>query len=285
MLDLTIGNDPAGFSLGEVVNWFQPYRTHHFDIKCGCGVYPCPVWKNLKDLTKNEFHEKALESLGVDFLVDSSKNLPWIIDNNLKGIKSKKYQPINILVYKDPISLYYSFWKRGYKNLSILINAYNDYNFFLKSRLPFISINYDRYLSDYKNQLQKLCKILEIPYFENKYKFWEKTHHHLFGSFGVRKQLFSNNPEIYKEEYQENFLLQKKNIEKQVETDTPLRTIYETLKKNDIQELTAYPFPAKTQIKKGYNFYYKSKIKRYYKKFKPIQYPDKEAKLIHTFKF
>jgi hypothetical protein len=43
MLDLILGNDPKGFSLGEVANWFYPWRTHHFDIKCGCGIYPCPV--------------------------------------------------------------------------------------------------------------------------------------------------------------------------------------------------------------------------------------------------
>jgi len=135
MLDLILGNDPKGFSVGEVVNWFYPWRTHHFDIKCGCGVYPCPVWEKIKNFKANEFHEKVLDNLNLNFIVDSSKNLPWVVDSNVRAIKKRKFTAYNILIFKDPVSLYYSFWKRGDKSFSNLFRAYKDYEIFLNSNL------------------------------------------------------------------------------------------------------------------------------------------------------
>ena len=286
MLDLILGNDPKGFSLGEVVNWFQPWRTHHFDIKCGCGVYPCPVWEKIKNIKEKNFHEKAFEILDVDFLIDSSKNLPWIIDNNMRGYKSNTYNTLNILLYKNPVSLYYSHWKRGDKKITALFNAYNDYLFFFKSNLHYVSVDYDSLISEPDETLKKLCNIIGIPYFDGKTFFWKKTHHHLFGSFGTRKQLFQSDSSIYREDYSDDFIKLIPEIEKKIDSNKKLLSTLERLYFANIEKIEKYPSSfKKLSIRKDRNFYYKSKIKRYFKRFYPVQYPDKESKLITTYKF
>ena len=60
MVDLIMGNDPGGFSLGEVCSWYRPTRTHHFDIKCGCGVYPCPMWQRLRETSERDLYDELL---------------------------------------------------------------------------------------------------------------------------------------------------------------------------------------------------------------------------------
>jgi hypothetical protein len=286
MLDLILGNDPKGFSLGEVVNWFYPWRSHHFDIKCGCGVYPCPVWEEIKDFKPDKFHEKVLDIFNLDFLVDSSKNLPWFIDTNLRGYKEKKYKVYNVLIFKDPISLYYSFWKRGDKSISKLFNAYNDYKIFLDSNLSFVSLNYDEFVADPQRLLKKMCSILNIDYFEDKYKFWNKKHHHLFGSFGTRKQLFNENAKIYQENYSQDFLEIKKNVEEEIKKNKELNLLITDIYKNDIKKINKYPeIKNFSLIRKDKNDYYKSRFRRYFRRFKPVHYPDKESKLIHTYRF
>jgi len=57
--------------------------------------------------------------------------------------------------------------------------------------------------------LEKLCDTLNIPYFVNKERFWEKQHHHLFGSMGTRKQVEASNSNIRKHE---DYPLEYKNI-------------------------------------------------------------------------
>ena len=287
MIDLILGNDPKGFSLGEVDNWFWPWRTHHFDIKCGCGVYPCPVWEKIKNINEKEFHKKIFKILDIDFLVDSSKNLPWIIDNNIRGYKDNEYTALNILIYKNPVSLYYSHWKRGDKKIDTMFNAYNDYAVFFESNLHYVTINYDTLISDGTEKiLEQLCHIIEIPFFKDKQKFWNKKHHHLFGSFGTRKQLFQANSSIYKENYSEEFLAIKPEIEEKIHANKKISAIVNQLYSTDIKNFEKYPFPfKKLSIKKSYNFYYKSKLKRYVKRLSPVQYPDKESQLIHTYRF
>ncbi|MCD4720412.1 MAG: sulfotransferase [Desulfobacula sp.] len=186
LIDLILGNDKNGFSLGEIYAWFRPFRTHHFNIVCSCDSPHCP-WKQLKHLKEKDFFEKAFEILKNDFFVDSSKFLPWVIDSNERAI-SQNIIVHNILLYKEPINLIYSFWKRG-RTIKNAIKAYKKYySRFFQTSLPFIALNYNRFVSNPEDMLQRLCTIINIPYFHGKENFWEKEHHHLFGSLGTRKQ-------------------------------------------------------------------------------------------------
>jgi hypothetical protein len=219
--------------------------------------------------------------------VDSSKSIPWFIDSNLRGYKTKTYQTYNILLYKKPVALFYSLWKRGDKDLNTTLNVfYNDFSDFFKSKLPYVSVNYDLFVSKPDEMLKKLCGILDIPYFKRKIFFWEKTHHHLFGSFGTRKQLFEAKPSIYNEQYSEEYQKLMPEINEKVQANKKINSILDRLSAYDIESVEKYPSSfEKLSVHKDYESYYKTKIKKYFKRFSPVHYLDYESNFIREYKF
>lgn len=285
MIGLMLGNDPDGFLLGEVYRWFYPSRTHHFDLKCACGSYPCAVWEEIKNFNRKHFYAKALQTLDMEFLVDTSKNLPWVIDGYERSFKNgRPYVFLNVLIYKSPISLYYSYWKRGNPDIRNLTNAYRTYAQFFRSGLPFIAVNYDKLVEKPGYQLKKLCSVLEIPYFQEKQQFWTKHHHHLFGSAGARQQVFNGESAVYKEKYTPEFATVLRNQESFLNTDPVINKTLDTLERNNIDKVARYPSQTgKVAVKKG-AVYYKKKLRQCLKRFHPDQHPDREAEFIRQSK-
>jgi hypothetical protein len=267
MVDLIIGNDPKGFSLGEVYAWFRPFRSHHFKIICSCEGYNCP-WDQLMKLKESEFHKECFEILDVNILVDSSKDLPWVIDSNITAgnIGISVY---NILLYKDPVSFFYSFWKRGVSINKARRNEFlKYYKRFFESNLPFIAVNYDKLVSDPAAALENLCQKLGIPYFEGKERFWEKAHHHLFGSRGTRKQVEKSKSIIReKEDYPQEF----KNIIPKIEADNrhdkEFLSIFEKLEAHELWNNNL----STAAIRKPY-WYYLAKLKQKFKQRFPVEW-------------
>lgn len=258
MVDLMIGNDPRAFSLGEIEAWFRPYRTHHFNIICSCGKDNCP-WETLKGLKEKDFYKRSFEILDVDFLVDSSKNLPWVIDNN---IRSKRTGIIvyNILLFKEPISFFYSFWKRGVPIEQAKRKEFiNYYNRFFQAHVPFISLNYNKLVADPARILSELCKLIDIPYFDGKELFWKKEHHHLFGSIGTRKQIEKTTSQIRSsEEYPNEFKASIPKIIKKIENDLEFQAIFKKLEDHELKKIEHLP---ENIICKPY-WYYLSRAKQ-----------------------
>jgi hypothetical protein len=95
MLDLILGHHPRGFSLGGVANWYHPWRTHHFDVKCSCGVYLCPLWEKFKNYPEEELPFQLLDQLKLDFLVDSSNSPPWVIGQNRRFRRRSEVRPVS----------------------------------------------------------------------------------------------------------------------------------------------------------------------------------------------
>jgi len=274
MLDLMLGHDPAGFSLGEVCNWFLPYRSHHFDIKCACGSHPCPVWNDLRVIRERRFHQETLRLLDAEFLVDSSKYLPWIIDVNEAGNRSGAFEVLNVLIYKDPVTLHHSYEKRGKDGVETVLRAYKTYSRFFDTGLPFVAINYAELTRNPDGVLRQLCEILGIPYFQGKEKFWNKTHHCLFGSNGVRKQLRSGESRIYREEGTDHCQKVDRQAEQKLRDNDALVDVWRRLHENQAKYFSTYPsVKGRGQIKKGV-FYYKSKLCRRIKRLHPEQHSD-----------
>ena len=262
MVDLMLGNDSHAFSLGEVHAWFRPFRTHHFNIICSCGQDHCP-WKKLKTLREDEFHKKCFEILNVDILVDSSKKLTWVIDNNIWA-KKNGYDVSNVLLYKEPVSFFYSYWKRG-----ISINrARRDiftkyYRRFFEANMPFIALDYNKLVEDPASILEDLCQSLGVSYFEGKERFWEKEHHHLFGSRSARRQVETKNSAIWNKE---DYPLEFQNIIPEIETDNMHDKEFQyVLSKLSVHEMMASVNSSNNHICKPYWYYlakYKQKIKK-----------------------
>ena len=174
MLDLMLGNAQDSFSCGEVYAWFRPYRMHHFHINCSCGQSICPIWERLKSVPESKFHTSVIQSLKMKFVIDSSKDLTWVLDNH-NWAKSNSIRVFNLLLWKDPIHLAHSYWKRNYNPTAWRNEFINYYGSFIKSGFPFIAVNYNELARDPERKLTEICRMVGMEYFDGRERFWKKN--------------------------------------------------------------------------------------------------------------
>jgi hypothetical protein len=243
LLDLILGNSPDAFSCGEVSAWFRPYRKHHFKIDCVCGKDPCPVWEKIKDGPESQFHAKVIRELRVRFVIDSSKDLCWIIDAQ-RWAAANKIRTVNLLLWKDPIDLAYSHWKRGQELRIWRHNFVRCYGRILKIGLPFVAVNYRDLVDTTQSKVLDICSAIGMPYFEGKERFWEKKHHHLFGSLGVRRQLQIGNGIIKAiKTFPPEFQAGVDSLQRQFAADIEVQHILRVLKQADVSSIATYSSP------------------------------------------
>jgi hypothetical protein len=206
MLDLMLGNSDDVFSCGEVWCMFRPHRIHHFGPGCSCGDPECSVWGELSKCHEREFHAEALKQPDVKFVIDSSKDLRWLIDSH-EWARQSGTNVLNVITWKDPISLAYSHWKRGKPVDYYRLAFVRYYGRFLNLGLPFVSLSYNRIIADPGAALRDLCSHLGMDYQEGREEFWQKRHHQLLGSAGTAKQVSQGASKVYAQsEYPEAFL-------------------------------------------------------------------------------
>ena len=206
MLDLMLGNADDALSTGEIYALFRPFRVHHWNPVCSCGEVNCAAWRGLLDVPERDFHANILRTRpDINYVVDSSKDLRWVLDSNVwandAGIPVE-----NVVLWKNPIELSYSYWRRGES-----VSHYRDefvkyYGRLLNLKLPFVAVNYKQLAIDTEATLELLCNRLGIGYTVSRVNFWEKRHHHFFGSAGTRRQVGKQGSSIqYNEDYPDEF--------------------------------------------------------------------------------
>ena len=279
LLDAMLGNASDAFSLGEVVFWFRPTRKHNFFIDCTCGSSPCPVWEKIKDVDENSFHEAVFHEFPVNFAIDSSKNLNWLIDMS-------KWVPdyiriINLALWKDPVDLAFSHWKRG-DNLKKHYNYFKRYySRVIKTNIPFVSIRYKDFVQSPREKLQKICRLISMPYFEGKENFWVKGHHILFGSHGVRQQIRAKKSLIYKKEiWPDDFKQLVTQLQRRIGNDTTLLQVLNTLEKYEVDNIDSLP-DCRPDIHRKPIWYYYNKLGRWLRRYFPQDYKIKDVNLIY----
>jgi hypothetical protein len=240
MLDLMLGNEPNAFSCGEVSAWFRPYRRHHFKIDCSCGQNPCPIWERIMYVPERQFHATVTRELGVSFVIDSSKDLCWLIDSQ-KWAADSQIQTTNLLVWKDPIDLVYSHWKRG-RGLTVWRDEFiKCYSRFFETGLPFSAVSYNNLAKNPQRGVRAVCVAVGMPYYEGKERFFQKEHHYLFGSLGVRRQVQANDASITdRTGFPPEFHAKKNFLEEQIARDKAVQEILNILKQADILSITSY---------------------------------------------
>jgi hypothetical protein len=234
MLDLMLGNGPGAFSCGEVSAWFRPYRKHHFKINCSCGQAPCPGWEKLKNSPADRFHATVIRKMAVDFVIDSSKDLCWVLDANKWAVLSD-LKVFNVIIWKHPESLAYSHWKRGHE-VATWHSAFLKYHSrFFQLGLPFVAVNYEDLVNTPSRILSRICEMIGMPYFEGKERFWQGYHHYLFGSGGIRKQVKSGSSKIRaRREFPEDFQPHLKTVREQMADDSQIQQIISLLQQVDV---------------------------------------------------
>lgn len=234
MLDLMLGNSPDAFSCGEVNAWFRPYRTHHFEIDCACGEKPCSVWERLKDAPEKQFHATVAQALQVNFVIDSSKEICWVVDSQ-EWAAANGLALFNLVLWKEPLELAYSHWKRKQGLLSWRREFVGYYGKIFQLGLPFWTINYHELVADPSGKLQEICAALNMPYFTGKEQFWNKQHHHLFGSLGIRRQVEAGKSSFKaRQSFPNEFETLLAPLKKQINADLELQNILAHLQHADI---------------------------------------------------
>lgn len=185
--DMTLGNDPAGFSIGEVYALFRPYRAHHVNPVCGCGDQACDFWSQLLAGGEQNLYQTIFQMKPeVSFIVDSSKD-PFWISRQTQYLKDGGIETKNIVIWKTPLELAHSYKKRGQIDAweRSWVNYFRLYHTKVRG---WRSVPYADYARD-PAVLESICRYLDIPYFVGKEEFWLKKHHLLFGNESARVHL------------------------------------------------------------------------------------------------
>lgn len=271
MFDLMLGNAPEAFSCGEIYSWYRPWRTAHFEIQCPCGARPCPVWQRLKDVPEQRFHRAVVEQCGIEFVVDSSKDLCWVVDNQ-RWSREGGLRVINLAIWKDPLWHAYSFWKRG-KSVAQGQEAFvKYYRRLLDLNIPLAAVNYNRLVKEPGSQLEEVCQLLGMRYFPGKERFWEKTHHCLFGNPGIPSQLKAAGGRIKEASLPADFLADYSRSSQKLAG--PVREIAALLEAADISQLHSRPLePSSILRKRLIYWYYRDKFRSFVRRYFPRPHP------------
>ena len=196
MLDLMLANGNDGFSCGEVIALFRPFRPHHVNPTCGCRNPDCTIWNKATQYGEKDLYSGLFKQFQqLNFVVDSSKNLNWVFDQ-VRYLKKTDLQPVFILLWKEPIEFAYSSWKRG-RSLGWEVRWMRYYSTFFSIMNEWISIRYSDMVSNSSETIRGLCMKIGIPYYNGKELFWSGRHHTLFGSNSAKAHLLDRESEEF----------------------------------------------------------------------------------------
>ncbi len=239
MLDLMLGNAEDAFSCGEAYALFRPFRTHHFSLNCPCKQDPCEIWGDLRFVPERELHIEIIRRCGVRYVVDSAKDLNWFLDS--VGWAQKHHLSIrNVAIWKDPVHLAHSFWKRSGSIRNLRTHCLTYYRRLLNLQVPFVTVKCEELTADPENKLRQVCQAVGMEYFEGKERFWEKEHHFLYGSLGTRHQGQSGHSEIKTSPaFGAEFDKIADELRERLSHDTALKKLVHVLEEKDVGAIPA----------------------------------------------
>lgn len=196
MLDMMLSGGSRGFSVGEVVALFHPYRPHHINPKCGCGNTDCDFWQQIKTRGAVNLYEEIFDKYPqTQYIVDSSKEPSWIA-SQAGMLESKGIDARHVLIWKTPLEFASSRLKRG--KLENWERDWNEYHEQYSSLVDdWFSIKYSDLAKKPRESLAALCKDLGVDYLEGNEEYWKHTHHTLFGNDSAKIHLYSKTSDSY----------------------------------------------------------------------------------------
>ena len=234
MLHLILGSAPRAFACGEIYAWYRPWRSYHYAGDCRCGEKPCPVMTRIQANPPRAAHAFIARELGAQFVVDSSKDWCWLLDARNWAV-AEGLNVATLVVFKDPVSLAHSYWKRG-KGLwgwrRVFLNFHNRLR---ATGVPFRSLDYHGFVSDPEAKLADVCRALGMEHQPSMLRFWERTHHYLFGSQGAFEQVRDGRSTIRRSEtFQPGFTRHEEEVRERVEQDAAVRTHLQALREREV---------------------------------------------------
>jgi hypothetical protein len=271
MLDLMLGNSPDAFSCGELGCFYRPVKSHHFSPNCVCATNPCPIWSRLVDVSPKRAHATLARELGVRFVIDSTKELSWLVDTygwaRRAGLSIR-----TVLIWKDPVDLAFSYWKRGH-SLGFWRSYFVNYHTRLLSLgIPFVSTNYGQLVSTPGPTLERICGSVGMDYLPGRERFWEKPQHELVGSLGVRRQVQAGSSSIQAEGYPADFAAHVPELHEQIRADQSVQDVIRRLLEVEAGRLADWDRPVRAlPLRKCRAWYVKARAEKLYRRRFPLE--------------
>lgn len=157
-----------------------------------------------------------------------------MIDANLWAF-GNEINIVNVIIYKPFKEFTHSIWKRSNSFDEALDRFRIYYSRIIEAMIPVFSINYRELVENPEVKLKKLCSITGQKNYFGRKKFWKKEQHHLFGSGGIRRQLWEEEYGIkVSTNYSRQFLDSWDNFNEKVQKDTSFNKIMNWLQNRDI---------------------------------------------------
>lgn len=260
LLGLMLANSDDGFACGEARVWFRPWRPGHFNRSCWCRENPCPVWDRIGMFPEADFHRRVIDELGARVVTDSSKWLDWVGDAN-RWAREREMAAVNVLIWKEPFDLIYSWWKRGrlsamnvddevaeagggerptgdaLRRTAIEATASRFsgyYESILDSDGSALVVSYDTLVAEPAATLEQLCGAAGIAYEPGQERFWTKRHHTLFGNASTRQTLSDEEPELKRSEPSEEFLSASVGLAEDLAADSGVQATVDRLREASV---------------------------------------------------
>ena len=203
-LQFVLGNRPDSAALGEIYAWYRPFRSHHLHPDCVCGkkLPECPVWSRIDRPPARHLHRAVADILGVDVVVDSSKNLNWINDASRWARRDGMDVDV-ILSWRGAKAIAYSYWRRDapgwMRNLEGYIRRLNELG------LPWRALTFETLIARPESALGTLYGPLGLTYEPGQERFWEGDYHSLFGDDGTVTQVVKGASELALPQFPDDF--------------------------------------------------------------------------------
>ena len=226
MLGLMLASGHDAVSCGEACAWFRVARHRR-------GATVPEAYNLLKNENERSFHRRLMAHHGVQFAVDSSKDVDWVIDHT-RWAEHSGLRVFNLLIHKSPVDIALSWWKRD--EYERWYRYYLRYHLqFLCSGLDFWTVSYDALVAEPGRTLRRICRLTGLPYFEGKEQFWNYEHELLgTNSRGVRSQLGQRRSTIEKPAIPDAFRPLAEQVQAQASTDRLLARVRNALDRRSI---------------------------------------------------
>jgi hypothetical protein len=203
-LDCILGNRPDSASLGEIYAWYRPFRPHHLCPTCTCGrdLAHCPVWSRIGRPPARHLHRTVADVLGVDVVVDSSKNLNWIRDA-YRWARTDDMNVHVVLAWRGTKALAHSYWKRGFVGWADNLEGY--VGRLMDLRLPWRTLDFEALVTEPEQALATVYEPMHLRFVPGQERFWEGQFHSLFGSGATRDQVSGGASRLFAPDYPKDF--------------------------------------------------------------------------------
>lgn len=192
LLDMTLANDPRGFSCGEINAVFYPYRPHHLALD---ELSPRVDWNMLKRGGAAHLYDNLFSRYpDIDFIVDSSKSPLWIAERSA-DLRRAGIGVENVLIWKQPESFRNS-RKRRNRERGWQREWLNYHRYYFSAVDNWRSVRYDDLVTR-RGALERVCQAAGVPYFPGKEQFWRKEHDTAFGNARAKIHLFDRESQEY----------------------------------------------------------------------------------------